>query len=159
MRGRCYWMRYIVFSAALDRKNKRWQHPCGLIRHTFSVGVERIRRNVSKATLKKASYQHIESQQRGGYFADHIFHWISMKVLLYFDANGNDVCSYGISSNKLALVWVVAWCRVDHYPNPCLINRLRPRQNGRHFADDIFKCIFLNGNVWIPIKNTMKFFS
>ena len=24
------------------------------------------------------------------------------------------------------------------------INSLRPRQNGRHFADDIFKCIFLN---------------
>ena len=23
------------------------------------------------------------------------------------------------------------------------INTLRPRQNGRHFADDIFKCIFL----------------
>ena len=26
---------------------------------------------------------------------------------------------------------------------------LRPRQNGRHFADDVFKCIFLNENVWI----------
>ena len=24
------------------------------------------------------------------------------------------------------------------------INILRPRQDGRHFADDIFKCIFLN---------------
>ena len=29
---------------------------------------------------------------------------------------------------------------------------LRPRQNGRHFADDIFKCIFINENVWFPIK-------
>ena len=36
-------------------------------------------------------------------------------------------------------------------------NTLRPRQNGRHFADDIFKCIFLNKNVWIPIKISMKF--
>ena len=36
-------------------------------------------------------------------------------------------------------------------------NTLRPRQNGRHFADDIFKCIFLNENVWIPIKNSLKF--
>ena len=36
-------------------------------------------------------------------------------------------------------------------------NSLRPRQNGRHFADDIFKCIFLNGNVWIPIKISLKF--
>ena len=24
------------------------------------------------------------------------------------------------------------------------LNTLRPRQNGRHFADDVFKCIFLN---------------
>ena len=31
-------------------------------------------------------------------------------------------------------------------------NTLRPRQNGRHFADAIFKCILLNGNVWIPNK-------
>ena len=36
-------------------------------------------------------------------------------------------------------------------------NTLRPRQNGRHFADDIFKCIFLNETVWIPIKISMKF--
>ena len=34
---------------------------------------------------------------------------------------------------------------------------MRPRQNGRHFADDIFVCIFLNENVWIPIKFSMKF--
>ena len=37
-----------------------------------------------------------------------------------------------------------------------LINTLRPRQNGRHFADNIFKCIFLNENVWIPIKISLK---
>ena len=29
------------------------------------------------------------------------------------------------------------------------VNTLRPRQNGRHFADDISKCIFLNETVWI----------
>ena len=34
---------------------------------------------------------------------------------------------------------------------------MRPRQNGRHFADDIFKCIFLNENVWIPVKIPLKF--
>ena len=38
-----------------------------------------------------------------------------------------------------------------------IINTLRPRQNGRHFADDIFKYIFLNENVWIPIKISLKF--
>ena len=32
------------------------------------------------------------------------------------------------------------------------INTLTPRHNGCHFPDDIFKWIFLNGNVWITIK-------
>ena len=36
-------------------------------------------------------------------------------------------------------------------------NSLRPRQNGRHFADDIFKRIFFNENIWIPIKISLKF--
>ena len=36
-------------------------------------------------------------------------------------------------------------------------NTLRPRQNGRHFADDIFKCIFLNENISIAIDISLKF--
>ena len=32
------------------------------------------------------------------------------------------------------------------------LNILRPKQNGRHFPDDIFKCTFLNENIWISIK-------
>ena len=38
-----------------------------------------------------------------------------------------------------------------------LFNSLRPRQNGCHFPDDIFKCIFLNEHVWISIKISLKF--
>ena len=37
------------------------------------------------------------------------------------------------------------------------INTLRPRQNGRHFADDTFKRIFLNDNVKISIRISLKF--
>ena len=36
-------------------------------------------------------------------------------------------------------------------------NILRPRQNGRHFADETFKRIFLNENVGISIKISLKF--
>ena len=39
----------------------------------------------------------------------------------------------------------------------CIINTLRPRQNGHHFPDDIFQCIFLNENVWIAIKISLNF--
>ena len=43
------------------------------------------------------------------------------------------------------------WCTV-HVP----FNTLRPRQNGRHFPDDILKWIFLNENVWITIEISLK---
>ena len=37
------------------------------------------------------------------------------------------------------------------------INSLRPRPNRRHFADDIFKCIFENENEWISPRISLKF--
>ena len=37
------------------------------------------------------------------------------------------------------------------------LNSLRPRQGQN--ADDIFKCIFSNENVWIPIKISLMFVS
>ena len=47
------------------------------------------------------------------------------------------------------LVW--CWQVTSHY-----INTLRPSQHGRHFPDDIFKCILLNANAWISIKISLK---
>ena len=38
-----------------------------------------------------------------------------------------------------------------------LVNTLRPRQNGRHFPNDIFKRIFLNEDVWISLNISLKF--
>ena len=38
-----------------------------------------------------------------------------------------------------------------------IFNTSRPRQNGRDFVDNIFKCIFLNENVWISLNITRKF--
>ena len=49
------------------------------------------------------------------------------------------------------ILWFL-WYQANHS-----VNTLRPRQNGRHFTDDIFKCIFLNENVWISIKISLKF--
>ena len=36
-------------------------------------------------------------------------------------------------------------------------NNAYVRQDGRHFAADILKCIFLNENVWILIEISLKF--
>ena len=37
------------------------------------------------------------------------------------------------------------------------VNSSSPGQNGRHFPDDIFACIFLKENVWTSIKILLKF--
>ena len=37
------------------------------------------------------------------------------------------------------------------------LNTLRPRWNWQHFADDIFKRIFFNENVWISFEISLKF--
>ena len=47
-------------------------------------------------------------------------------------------------------------CTIHWGQGPLLLT-LRPRQNGPHFADDIFKCIFLNENVWISIIISLRF--
>ena len=47
------------------------------------------------------------------------------------------------------------WTWVDE-PHESL-NTLRPRQNGRHSPDDIFKSIFMNENIWILIAISLKF--
>ena len=48
----------------------------------------------------------------------------------------------------------MAWGQTADKP---LFNTLRPRQNGRRFADDTSKRMFLNENVWISIKISLKF--
>ena len=49
--------------------------------------------------------------------------------------------------------------QLPEVPGKCVttFNTLRPRKNGRHFPDNFFKYIFLNENVWIPIKISLKF--
>ena len=38
-----------------------------------------------------------------------------------------------------------------------ILNTVKPEQNGRHFPDDLFKCIFLTETVHIFIQISLKF--
>ena len=82
--------------------------------------------------------------------------------------------SLDFTDDQSTLVQVMAWCRqaTSHYLSQCWprslspygvtrprVNTLKPRQNGHHFPGDIFKCIFLNENVWIWILLSLKFVS
>ena len=37
------------------------------------------------------------------------------------------------------------------------LNTWRPRQDGRYFPDNVFKCIFLNEYAWMSIKISLRF--
>ena len=50
-------------------------------------------------------------------------------------------------------------CNRLHFVGLTDLNTLRPRQNGRHFANYNFTCIFVNKNVWIPIKMSLRYIS
>ena len=61
---------------------------------------------------------------------------------------------------KSAMVQVMANNQQERLSTESIINQfntLWPRQNGRRFADDTFKRIFLNKNVRISIKISLKF--
>ena len=62
------------------------------------------------------------------------------------------VRNFGTGVLRCSTFWRMGSCLENR-----VLNTLRPRQNGRCFADDIFKCIFLNENVWIPIEISLKF--
>ena len=57
-------------------------------------------------------------------------------------------------------------CTIDNSPIPffmiyiyLFVNALRPEQNGHHFADDNFECIFMNEKVWMSVQISLKFIS
>ena len=41
--------------------------------------------------------------------------------------------------------------------NTRIFNTIWPRQNGRHFADNVFKCIFLTENIWFSNNVWLKY--
>ena len=45
----------------------------------------------------------------------------------------------------------------NNFMNCHAFDILRPRQNGRHFADNILKCVFLKENIWMLLKISLKF--
>ena len=79
----------------------------------------------------------------------------------------------GMIDGKSTLVAAVAWCQIGDKPLPepmvtqLIVTYMSP-QNSRiylispwtkwlHFADDIFRCIFMNEKFCILIKISMKF--
>ena len=102
-----------------------------------------------------------------GYFTDaYIRHLVLNKVtsmdfkdLLLIAVWYSKACIWKNVFENVICVMIAFFCFkvVVNFTVTFLFNSLRPRQNGRHFADDIFKCIFLHENAWISIKISLKF--
>ena len=78
-------------------------------------------------------------------------------TLKWSNKMGSASLSVSMSVSKLECVLnknVVALLSLVLYR---LFNTLKSKQNRRHFAEDIFKCIFVNENALIPIKFSPKF--
>ena len=71
------------------------------------------------------------------------------------------ISEYSVSTVDIALAlglqFLQCWGPTHVFPVVYGFNTLRPRQNGRLFADDTFKCIFFNENIRIAIKISQKF--
>ena len=71
-------------------------------------------------------------------------------VLATLDQVIGYVKAYHVFIPKLFLTSVLTYFQLD-------LNILEPRKIRRHYANDIFKCIYLNENVFISIKISLDF--
>ena len=78
----------------------------------------------------------------------YLYHMFNMMVV----ADLTMARSHGISIHGIDTFFMVYF----RFSNR-RVNTLRPRQNSRNVPDDIFKLIFLNANVLISIKISLKF--
>ena len=60
---------------------------------------------------------------------------------------------------NVLMEYIVIMVKTVHSVDKCLLNTLRLRQNGSHFADDILKSIFLCEISCILFKISLKFVS
>ena len=92
-----------------------------------------------------------------------MFNWQCFNICSADDGSVPNKHQAIILTNDRLVYWCIyVSCSLSESCDPgifwnIIINTLRLRQNGRHFADDIFKCIFLNENVWFLNTISLKF--
>ena len=113
-------------------------------------------------------------RQDGHHFADDTFNRIFVNENIRISIKFSLKFVPKVPINNIpALVQIMAWRRPGDKPlsqpmmvrlpthicvtQPQWVNTLRPRQDGHHFANNVFKCIFLNENVWILLKISLEF--
>ena len=90
------------------------------------------------------------SQWETALLCNDVSHWLSAKLesALY----SLDYWHFNLFLKERKYYWYTETVSIVFSPNA-----LRLKQNGNHFAGEIFTCIFLNWNVWISNKISLKF--
>ena len=97
--------------------------------------------------------------------------WVNWPMVCYLPLNQSEAVPLLFGLVVFPKPWIgLSWdCLYwSEIPRPSALDKetlntglhveiLRPKQNGCHFTDNIFTCIFFNENVWILIKIWMKF--
>ena len=83
-----------------------------------------------------------------------IWHITLNTFLNKFSSFDKNFCEFFFSEGMFQ---IMALCWSGNKPWLGPVNTLRPRQTEQHSADDIFKRICFNENVWISIKISLKF--
>ena len=147
---------YPCLSRSLRVKGCPWLQPGALMNVPIIFTV------LSQAKYTASHCMHICGNERDK------LRWISISLhhqIGYYIHSA--VTRYSIDTNSLLVfehfqmptvcVQQVICCNINGLPGAYIINTLWLRQNGRHFADNNFKHIFLTENVRIPIKISLKF--
>ena len=90
-----------------------------------------------------------------GFFYRQQAYQASSHEVCYSILNGLASLSLPYRQQQQWLVWTI-WTSLSAVREKA-VNTLRPRQNGRLFPDNVFKCIFLDESVWFAIKISLQF--
>ena len=98
----------------------------------------------------------------GYHFLYPCYQYLSILLRYSWSVSNNAVLQFQsrtlpiIGAQKQISILSVLFKRAMH-ANGLGLNSSPPGQNGPHFADDIFKRIFLNENIWISNKISLKY--
>ena len=144
--GRIYWSCAVIAPTfgprCIDTLSWAGRWSAGTNQH----GKETYRRRKNIRVLNVTFYYHKCNNK--SFFKERLCFWLNTGLV----KNQDVISTKGSTSNQISILKNIY--DLDTFPS---IITLRPRQNGRHFADDMFKCIFLNENVRISIKISLKF--
>ena len=114
---------------------------------------------ITHTSCKRLSYCHVLKPVLWFYVTGVSLWWLRTQVRVFRDRSAViliEFCfrSYSCKSTRLFNSNI---CTSWTFCSLITVNILRLRQNGHHFADDIFQCISLDENHFTLVRNSMKF--